>query len=266
MNLGPLALQTEHVILALAMVAAWGIGHLAGKAQHIGIGEVLTDMLLVAIAAARLAFVAQWLEKYQNQPWTALDIRDGGFTLWAGWLAAFALACWRYWRAPTLRKPLLLGLVGGALAWGILTAAYPADLSRTKVLPPLALQTLNGKTTTLAAISNNKPVAVNLWATWCPPCRREMPVLAQAQAFETDVAFVFINQGEDAGKVGDYLRKSSLHLENVLLDPSNTAAHAVGSSGLPTTLFFDARGRLVTTHTGALSEASLAAKLEQIRH
>jgi thiol-disulfide isomerase/thioredoxin len=265
MTIGPLALQTEFAIVALAIVFAWAIGFGAGKSQQIGIGEVLTDMLLVAMFSARIAFVAQWLDKYQAQPWSILDIRDGGFTAWVGWLTAAVLASWRFWRGPGLRKPLAWGLAGGALVWGALTMAYSTDASRTKPLPFLQLQNIDGTSASLATLARGKPAVINLWATWCPPCRREMPVLAQAQALENGVVFVFVNQGEDSAKVQDYLRKSALPLTHVLLDPTNVVAAAMGTSALPTTFFFNAQGSMVATHTGALSQASLAAKLAQIR-
>ncbi len=265
MHLGPLAIQTEHAFLAFAMLIAMGVGHVVGRAQRIGIAEVLIDMLLVAMLAARIAFVIAWFDKYQMHPWSMLDIRDGGFTPWAGWVATFLYACWRFWRSPVLRRPLAWGLVSGILMWGALTTGLASTTKPETPIPALPLKTLDGKATTLASLAQGKPSVINLWATWCPPCRREMPVLAQAQAFETDITFVFVNQGEDQDKVREYLRKSSLQLTNMLLDTGNSAARSLGSDALPTTFFFDAQGTLVATHTGALSEASLAAKLEQIR-
>jgi hypothetical protein len=56
-----------------------------------------------------------------------------------------------------------------------------------------------------------------------------------------------------------------LALDNMLLDTGGALARTVGSRAMPTTLFYDAGGRLVDTHLGALSEASLAAKLERLR-
>ena len=108
-------------------------------------------------------------------------------------------------------------------------------------------------------------MVVNLWASWCPPCRREMPVLAAAQQRETGVMFVFANQGEDAATAQRYLGDSALHLANVLLDSGTELGRTVGSTALPTTLFYDAGGRLVDTHLGELSAASLASKLNQLR-
>ena len=119
----------------------------------------------------------------------------------------------------------------------------------------------------LAALAAGKPMVVNLWATWCPPCRREMPVLAAAQKQETGVSFVFVNQGEaGAGATAQrYLSIEKIELTNVLLDQGARLGREVGSGSLPTTLFYDANGRLVDTHLGQLSAASLASKLSKLR-
>ena len=104
------------------------------------------------------------------------------------------------------------------------------------------------------AAFTGRPTVVDLWASWCQPCRREMPVLGRAQAASPDVDFVFINQGEAPARVLRYRQDENLRLRNVLLDASGTAGRAFDQQGLPTTLFFDARGRLVSARIGALSE------------
>lgn len=92
-----------------------------------------------------------------------------------------------------------------------------------------------------------------------------MPVLAAAQQRDRGITFVFANQREEAAPVADYLRGGGLALDNVLLDQAGAVGRAVGSSGMPTTLFYDARGRLVDAHLGPVSAASLEAKLAHIR-
>ena len=106
---------------------------------------------------------------------------------------------------------------------------------------------------------------VNLWASWCAPCRAEMPLLAAAQQRERDVRFVFVNQGETAAAVQAYLQREGLALEGVWLDPTSALGPAVGSRGLPTTLFYDARGRRVDAHFGVLNAAALQARLRDLR-
>lgn len=264
-NLGPLAIQVSHLLLLVSMLVAAMVGHRVGRPQGIGIGNVLLDMTWVALLFGRAVFVALWFDQYRAAPWSILDIRDGGFTPWAGVGAALALAIWRASKRPALRRPLSLGLIAGALTWTMSGGPGLWSIGGQMALPTVELKTLAGKSLKLADLSQGKPMVVNLWATWCPPCRREMPVLSEAQQSQSEVNFVFANQGEDASRVQHYLASSQLKLDHVLLDAGSQLGHTIGSSALPTTLFYDTSGRLVDTHVGALSTATLAAKLAALR-
>ena len=272
-NIGPFPLPVRQLVLMLALLAALGVGgwvarrqSVAGAAEKPGIrlGATLSDMLLAALLVARLVFVAIWFDSYREASWSMLDVRDGGFTPWAGVLAALLVALWRGWRHTALRQPLAWGLLAGALAWGAMLGALrllePAD----SALPAVRLTTLAGEPVDLASLAAGKPLVVNLWASWCPPCRREMPVLAAAQQRESGLSFVFANQGEDGATVLRYLASQAPGLSQVVFDPTAALGRAVGSRALPTTLFYDASGRLVDSHLGELSAASLASKLRQL--
>lgn len=265
LTLGPLVVPTGIVALAVALLVTAVVGHWAGRRGHVGIGSTLADMLLAAVLAARIAFVATWFDQYRSAPWSMLDIRDGGFTAWAGVVAAVLVGGWQGWRSAPLRKPLLLGLLAGAFSWsmtpGLFRVGNEPMLADVSDVP---LTTLQGAPASLSALAAGKPMVVNLWATWCPPCRREMPLLAAAQRQQSGVSFVFANQGEDAPTIVRYLVAGQLPLANVLRDPTTALGRKIGSTGLPTTLFYDAQGRLVGTHIGALSAASLASNLQRL--
>ena len=115
----------------------------------------------------------------------------------------------------------------------------------------------DGETTTLAVLADGRPMVVNLWATWCPPCRREMPMLAAAQQRERSVSFVFANQGGNRATVARYLAASQLALANITLDRYNELGSVAGSGMLPATLFYDGSGRLIDTYLGELTAATL---------
>ncbi len=265
MNLGPLHLPTSILLMIIALLIAAGVGHFVGRHQGTGIGNVLIDMVLVALLVSRIAFVVIWFDKYRDLPWSIFDIRDGGFIPWIGLIAGLLVAIWRGWQRPKLRRALALGLMAGALAWIMSDVPGMLGMTSQATLPLVALKTLAGEPTNLAALAKGKLMVVNLWASWCPPCRREMPVLAVAQHQETEVTFVFVNQGEDGTTVQHYLSGEEFGIVNVLLDSGTELGRSIGSTGLPTTLFYDAKGRMIDAHLGALSAASLASKLSELR-
>ena len=262
-QLGPLVLSLPLLMgIAAFLIAGWTGRHL-GKDQAAEVDRQLLRTVLVGLVVARLAFVVQFRDAYLKSPLGILDIRDGGWHAAIGVGAALAYAGVVLARRTVLRRPLAAAAIVGAGAWLagalILFANAPDDVR----MPQLALPTMDGTTVALSSYEG-RPTVVNLWATWCPPCQREMPMLHAAQRSRPDVNFVFLNQGESAQQVSAYLRKSGLALQNVLLDGRGAAGAALGHRALPTTLFFDARGRLVDTRLGELSEASLVERLASL--
>lgn len=263
LQLGPLsfpfALLLAMAALALGMFAGRSMGRRAGIDPE----PLLWRLLAVGAVAARLAFVMQFQDAYLKAPLDILDVRDGGWTPLAGFAAAVVYALASGLRRAPLRAPLAAALGTVALVWTLGTLALGALPGEVTRLPPLRLQALGGQTVALADFQG-KPTVVNLWATWCPPCRREMPVLLRAQAERPDVNFVFLNQGESAAKVQAFLAGQQLPLRNVLLDARGEAGVQMGHRALPTTLFYDAQGRLVDTRLGELSPATLGQRLAAV--
>lgn len=263
LQIGPLSLPISVLLALVAIVLGGFVASRMARAADFDIEPTLTYMLLLGLGASRLAFVLRWHEQYFDQPLSILNIRDGGWEPAAGIVVALLFGLHRARRQAGLRKPVFAAalttgavLLLGAIATFMLS---PAAVS----LPPLALSSLDGRSVTLADFAG-KPVVVNLWATWCPPCRREMPALQQAQAAHPDVNFVFVNQGEEAGVIAAFLASEELALANVLVDLPSSVGAALGQGGLPTTLFFDAGGRLAGIRVGELSRATLDQRLAQL--
>lgn len=263
LDLGPLALPVRYLLLLLAFASAWAIGGWAGRRQRLDPEPTLFAMLLGGLVLARLAFVLQYASDYAAAPWQALDIRDGGFLLLPGVLGALLIGAVQAWRRAALRRPLALGVLAGALLWGGASLALQ-QLERAGRLPELALHDLAGQPVPLDQL-RGQPLVINLWASWCPPCRREMPVLLAARHSEPDVRFLLVNQGEGAAEVAAFLVHQGIAAEDVLLDGGNQLGQLAGSRALPTTLFYDADGRLRHSHLGELSSASLRHALQHIR-
>ncbi|RYF39050.1 MAG: TlpA family protein disulfide reductase, partial [Comamonadaceae bacterium] len=240
--LGPLVLPVPLLLAAGAFLLAGFVGRRLAGAQAAEVERQLLRLLLAGVVAARLAFVLQFRDAYRAAPLGMLDIRDGGWNAIAGLAVAFAYAGFLLVRRPSLRRPLAAALATAAGAWVTGALVLSMNAPDEVRMPALALPSLEGPAVPLASFEG-RPTVVNLWATWCPPCQREMPVLQQAQAARPGVHFVFVNQGESAQQVQAFLRKSGLPLRNVLLDGRGETATQLGHRALPTTLFFDARGR-----------------------
>ena len=213
-NIGPFPVSTSQLALLLAGLATLGVGRWVGQRQQAaevgekiatgatgdvdastasaekiekiektktpGIGNTLSDMLLVGLLAARSVFVLTWLDSYRGAPWAMLDVRDGGFTPWAGALAALLVALWQGTRQAALRKPLVVGLAAGVLTWGALLGAMRLmENPDEAALPTVQLTTLAGESVDLAVLAAGQPLVVNLWASWCPPCVLSLPTRAK---------------------------------------------------------------------------------------
>jgi thiol-disulfide isomerase/thioredoxin len=163
-----------------------------------------------------------------------------------------------------LRRPLQSALITGSAIWLVGSIALSVRPDTGQELPTLSFASLEGPMVSLAQFKG-QPTVVNLWATWCPPCVHEMPVLQQAQTDYPDVNFVFVNQRESPDKVDAWLRARRLTLRNMLLDTDGQTAAAFKQRALPMTLFFNQRGRLVSARIGELSSATLTERLDGLR-
>lgn len=263
LQIGPLSLPYGLLLTLVAIALGGLLAHRMARAAGIDAEPTLTLMLVVGLLAARLGYVLRWHEPYFALPSSIINIRDGGWEPAVGVVAALLFGLHRARGNAGLRRALITAPVvaGAVLLLGGITAILlkPPPVP----LPSLTLQSLEGRAVSLTAFIG-KPTVVNLWASWCPPCRREMPAMQQAQAANPDVNFVFVNQGEEPQAVVEYLRRQRLGLRNVLLDPQGLAGAALGQGALPATLFFDAHGRLVSTRLGELSSATLDQRLAVI--
>jgi cytochrome c biogenesis protein CcmG/thiol:disulfide interchange protein DsbE len=101
-----------------------------------------------------------------------------------------------------------------------------------------------------------KPVVVNLWASWCGPCREEIPRLAQAARETPDVTFVGINTRDDPERASSFLADVDASYPQ-LVDLDGIVLDSVGVRGLPVTLALDSGGRIVDKVIGGVSDERL---------
>ncbi len=259
--IGPFVLPYALLLVFAAVASSLFVGQRIGRKAGVEVETLLWRTLLVGLVVARAAFILEFRSAYLASPLAMLDIRDGGWSATAGFVAAWLFALSQYGRRPALRKSLQSALITGSAIWLIGSVALSVWPDTGQELPALSFASLDGRKVSLVQFKG-QPTVVNLWATWCPPCVREMPVLQQAQVDHPNVNFVFVNQRESVDKVEAWLRARNFPMRNMLLDKNGQTAAAFKQRALPMTLFFNDKGRLVSTRVGELSSATLTERLD----
>ena len=252
-TLGPLLLPFSRLPGIFALILLLLVSELLDK-KHPGLARWGWMTALAGALGGRLAFAALTPGAYANEPWTLLYFWQPGYLWWGALLAAVAFSFW-YWRKhPGLRTSGVALLAATSLV-GLLTLALLPKPGSGEQLPELVLHNLASEEVNLSEYQG-QPLVVNLWATWCPPCRREMPMLESYEGDER-LQVVLINQGESLLAVSSFLDDEQLNFAELLLDPAQKAMKEYAAPGLPATLFYNAQGQLVDRHFGELSRGQI---------
>ncbi|NWN83654.1 MAG: TlpA family protein disulfide reductase [Halomonas sp.] len=258
--LGPVLLSLPRLYALVAALLLLGVsGWLLGLPRRTH-SRWFNGLLLVWLIGARVGHVALHLDAYATAPLDILKLWQPGYhglwglmagLIWTGWVLRDHLG--------RLIGAMAMLVVVSALWLATVTLAPFGSGMALKTLPDTTLENLEGELVNLRDLEGER-VVLNLWATWCPPCQREMPLLAAADARE-GVTVVIANQGESLLQVVRYLDDQELDFRYPLLDPHQELMVLSESPGLPTTLLFDAQGRAVEQHVGELTRAHLDAWL-----
>ena len=147
--------------------------------------------------------------------------------------------------------------VGTVLA---ISLSRPAKSSARAVtaLGAVELPMLDNEHATLSLpLHNGRPMVVNFFASWCEPCRRELPRLARAASAQTGaVDFVGIDHQDSRARAQEMLRQAGVGYP-AGYDHAGVLARKLGAPGMPFTLFVDGRGRIVDKVIGELSQQDL---------
>jgi thiol-disulfide isomerase/thioredoxin len=168
----------------------------------------------------------------------------------AGIMAGLAMGIW-FW------PPTGEGLTQAAASAGF-TAITPAPASIVgSPAPDFLLQDLHGRAVQLSEM-RGEPVVVAFWATWCEPCRTELPVLNSEAARWKVLA---VNYGEAPDIAAAYAEELNLDKLTILLDPDFAARNLYRVSGLPSTFVVDANGKIQFLKIGSYDLSEITAAL-----
>ncbi len=168
---------------------------------------------------------------------------------------------------------LLLGVAVMGLGWIAYSQEEAASPSGEEGLTeaPIAGYLAPGFTLTstlgeqiVLADYRGQPVVLNFWATWCPPCRAEMPEFQSASVkYNGQVTILGVDQGEPPSIVADFGSALSITYP-LLVDQENVASRDYNVTALPTTVFIDGRGVVREITTGMVSKAVLEDRIERL--
>jgi thiol-disulfide isomerase/thioredoxin len=162
------------------------------------------------------------------------------------------------------RSPRSLHLIAAAslLATAALRAQFPGDTA-----PAFSLETLDDSPANLSDYAGH-PVLINFWASWCTPCRSELPLIIAAYRThqQAGLAVLAINLTDQERSTKD-TRKFQAEFQMpfpVLLDKKGKARKLYQLRGVPTSIFVGSDGVVRAVHRGPISEAALQQRLSEI--
>ena len=263
-SIGPFIFSNDRFIAILTVIAFFVVAELLAwrnggrrDAIHRWTGAVLVTWVI----AARLGYVVAHWEVFASAPLSVLAIWQGGFDVRAGTFGLGVTLFAAFLSQSRIGGPLLGSVSVAFLVFTVATLLFP-DETRGR-LPVTAFKDLSGAPVSL--VNRDVPVVLNLWATWCPPCRREMPMMTDVAQSQGDVDIIFANQGERDSVIGEYLALNDLPADGMIRDPDSALMQKFGMLGLPSPLFFAADGSLQAVHTGEISRAALLSGINDLR-
>lgn len=148
------------------------------------------------------------------------------------------------------------------------TGSTAADTTEKAKVPDFTVYTEDGEAVSLYE-KLDKPLVLNFWATWCPPCKAEMPAFdALYGEYGEDIEFMMVNltdgNRDTVAGVKAFLAETGYDFP-VYYDSDSAAAYAFGVQSIPMTLFISPDGMLMNYHVGAMTEAQLRSVLDQMK-
>ncbi|MFW5972303.1 MAG: TlpA family protein disulfide reductase [Bacillota bacterium] len=126
--------------------------------------------------------------------------------------------------------------------------------------PNFTLKKVNGEEVSLYSLHGRK-IFLNFWATWCPPCRQEMPDIQKLYEEHKDITILAVNLRENKGQVSEFLMANGYNFP-VVLDPDGNIGNQYMVRGIPTTYILDENGVIIDKTSGVLTYEQMLNMLE----
>ena len=247
LKLGSLVIEWGRLSFVLGVFA---FSILMERSKDLKFKQVVMPILLAYVIAGRFGYA---LEHFNSISLELLDPRKGALSWYWGLAGALAVAVWKSRASllPIASRGVLAGLIS------LTPLLFKPNLEQSK---PVQINTsfqrlkIDGTLENVAWNKLERPMLINVWATWCGPCRSEMPLLSSAAKNGANI--VFVNANENANAIQKYLQTENLQISSLLDQGSLQRAFQV--IGLPTTVLIGKNNEILERKFGALDAATLA--------
>ena len=285
-NLGPFLIPTRPMLLLLCLVIAiWSASYLGKKfdLEKDRLKRAAEYTAWIGVLGARLGFVVVNWSAYQSAPWTILYLWQPGYLYLGGLIFGSACILWQSLiYLPAKRSAFITVLTGSYLLAGLLFFAAIGSLELLRqpdvpgsgnLAPDIRFQDLSGTPVSLSDLEG-RGIVLNFWATWCPPCRREMPMLDEFHANYSGKGLSVIGLAidEPPGQVRRFIESIGVSypiwVDAPRSEPEFERSQEVfdryGGVGLPMTVFIDRAGIIRRIYVGELSRGFLQSQADTI--
>jgi len=141
----------------------------------------------------------------------------------------------------------------------------PPNTGQIDLAPDFSLTDLDGNTVSLSDYRGQKNVYINFWASWCGPCKLEMPDIEEIhrEYEDKDLVVLTVNVGESQNVVEKYINSNGFSFP-VLLDPEMAVSKLYKVNSIPVSIFIDKEGKIINQRVGLLTKEQMLSYIEKL--
>ncbi len=219
--------------------------------------QIVLLVVLAYVVAGRLGYALEHLAFISLE---ILDPRKGSLSWYWGVAGALVVGFWR--ANESMIQLVFRGLLAGLISFTPLL--FKPTFNTTNPIPENSVfqrRNSNGSLENVKFSDLKRPMLINVWATWCAPCRSEMPLLADAANHGAQI--VFVNANEDSSSIQKYLQAENLQISSLL--DAGSLQRDLQVIGLPTTVLIGKNSQILERKFGALDAPTLTELLEKMK-
>jgi cytochrome c biogenesis protein CcmG, thiol:disulfide interchange protein DsbE len=254
LKIGVLVLEWTRLSFVLGVFAFM---FLLEQSRDTKLKQIIVPVLLAYVLAGRFGYA---FEHFSAISLEILDPRKGSLSWYWGVAGVLIFGFWK--AQASMIQMVSRGLLAGLVSFTPLLLK-PAGNNANPIKVDSIFQRLNadGSLENVKFLDLKRPMLLNVWATWCGPCRSEMPLLASAA--KDGAQIVFVNANENSSVIQEYFKTEQLEASSLL--DAGSLQRSLQVIGLPTTVLIGKNSQILERKFGALDASTLTELLEKMK-